>query len=202
MANCAAATGTSVVDDQIFDNQMLCYQARAAQLGDWQSCLQLHDDPAFIPARCLEEVTRQSATYLCANHPNAAVIAQCNQLLMTNLGIDPTLHQLAGLATYRVESQITLAHGADLTIPGQPPTLTDEGLVRLPDYYPATDHLCHPHEAEPIPLGTGRQGVYIYVTGCVVTPTGLTIAYFTYTLPGITLPDALSIWLDRGNRTL
>lgn len=189
LANCAAATGTSLVEDRPVDNQTLCYQARAAQLGDGQSCLHLPDAPTFVPARCLEGVSRQTARYWCDQHPNSAVIEQCNQLLMTNWGTDPALHELAGLAPYRVDHQLELVHGADFTVQGQPPTITAEGLVSLPDYEPAASHLCHPQEAEPIPVGTGLHGAYLYITSCVVTPTTLILHYFRYALPGVVFPD-------------
>jgi hypothetical protein len=189
--NCAAAQGTSRRNDQVFDNQTLCYQARAEQLNDWASCLELGQDPSFPPAACLAGVTLRSQVYVCDKHGDMAVVQQCNEWIMVEAGATPTIHQIEGLQPHRVAETKQLGLGASFNVEGVAVEVNDEGLVVLPDYYPATSHLCRAHEDPPIAVGTGVQGAYVYVTGCAATDAGFAIDYFRYDLPGLIFPEHL-----------
>lgn len=191
LENCAAAQGVTRHEDQLLDNRTLCYQARAEQRNDWSSCLALASEPSPLTAQCLAGVTLRSQSYVCAKGKSAAVVRQCNELLMIASGADPNIHQIDGLQEWRIVGTAELQVGDNFNVDGMGVIVSDDGLVVLPDYYPATSHVCRSHEDPPLAIGTGIQGAYVYVTGCTVTDNGLTINYFRYDLPGLSYPAHL-----------
>ncbi len=186
--DCAAATGVTFNGDQGIDNQTLCYQARAEQLNDWASCLQISADPPFVPAECLVGVATRTSTYLCDQHPQTTVRETCNQLFMSTIGNDPTLHQFTNLETYKVAKVVALQRGEDFNVQGVAIEVDESGVIAIPDYYPANTHQCTATEDPPLAVGTGIVGAYIYLTGCTKTENGIQINYFKYNLPGLIFP--------------
>lgn len=189
--NCAAAQGVTRHEDQLLDNRTLCYQARAEQLNDWASCLALAPESSSAPAQCLVGVTLRSQVYVCAKGNDAAIERMCNELLMVAAGADPGIHQIKGLEERRITNAATLNVGDSFNVDGVGVMVGSDGLVILPDYYPATSHVCHPHEDPPLAVGTGLQGAYLYITGCTATEAGLVVDYFRYDLPGLNYPTHL-----------
>ena len=187
--NCAAAKGVTRQNDQIFENSQLCYQARAERLNDWASCLELGADPYFSPAACLTGVSLRSSVYVCDKHSDPVVVQQCNELLMVTAGADPAINRMQGLDAHRIEKTVQLGLGDSFNMEGVAITVDDEGRVVLPDYYPATAHVCRAQEEPPLAIGAGIQGAYLYVTGCTVQDAEVTIHYFRYNLPGLVFPE-------------
>lgn len=189
--NCAAAQGTTLRDDHLYDNRTLCYQTRAERLNEWSSCLELGTDPSISPATCLADITLRSQVYVCDKHSDPAVVQQCNEMMMVEEGTNSFIHQVAGLENYRIEKTTELNIGESFNVAGVAVTLDSKGQVVLPDYYPSTSHICRPHEDPPLSVGTGVQGAYIYVTGCTAVDTSIKIDYFRYDLPGLVFPAQL-----------
>ena len=189
--DCDSVSGVTFSGDQGVDSQILCYQARAEQLNDWNSCLKIKDDPSFIPAQCLVGVSMRTDIYLCDRHTNRMVREQCNQFLMSKIGSDAAIHKLDGLQNYRAQKVVNLQPGEDFNVQGVAIQIGDAGAIIIPDYYPATTHPCAEKEESPIAVGTGVIGAYVYLTGCTKIGNKIQIEYFKYDLPGLVFPNEI-----------
>lgn len=180
---CFLSYGSTFDIDVYTDNKKDCFDIRANEKKEWQSCLFTYD-----PGNCLGSISLKTDRLLCEKTPDKKERNDCYGYAFRNAG--NLVHQLGGIHDYRKDRSITGKVGDRLII-----TLTsgNKYLITLiaiegdgVDINTNSSRLyCSKKETSPIPVISYSGGYqHIYIDGCRITNNGITLDYFIYEFPG------------------